>query len=787
MRTAILALAVSFCLAGDARAATITVTGNGDAIAIDGQCTLREALTAANTNVAVNECAAGTVGLDTIAFNIGIATINIGAVPLPVVVEAVAIDGGGAITIDGGNLAANGFELVANDNSVRGLTITHFSSDGIVARSSGNSIIGNTISDNRGAGIHLISATDSIIQNNTISRPSVFATGGEAVLLESSSGNTIGAFAAGTNGNDLTGGRLSAGAVAPAVRVVSGVNNAIRANIIHRQNTPTPDPNGVYADYPIDLGNPGPTPNDACDADSGANMLQNAPVILSAVQIGSQTVINGFLNSAPLSSYTIEFFEHPRYFNGFSGVTTYPGHVAVTTNSSCTASFRATFPASSFVYSNAFSATATDAAGNTSEMTTVDGAFNFDLQKAFAPATIITGGSSHLTLMLTGPSQGSSASFTDALPAGLIASNVTTTCSSTTATTNGSSISVSAHLPPLSFAPCKVEADVAAAAPGVYTNTIPSGALTGGALNGDPFFYPVTNGDPAVATLTVVAPNTVVTKSFAAPVTNIGTIDRLTITITNPNPAAVMTSVAFTDAYPANLVNASPANASSTCGGTLTAANGGTSIALSGGTIAAGAACTVSVDLVANASGNYTNTIAAGGVTSSGGSNVAPATASVIVRLNAPAVAKSFAKAQVAAGESDRLTITLTNPNASAITGVAFTDTYPANLTNATPVNAVSSCGGTVTANAGAGSLALSGGTIPASGVCTIAVDLIATAPGGYTNTLPIGSVTSANAQPSGGAASASVTAVTPAPAMSSLALLLLGAVLAVLAIMRMH
>ncbi|HET9033915.1 MAG TPA: CSLREA domain-containing protein [Dokdonella sp.] len=52
-------------LSGDAIAATITVTTNSDTIAADGQCSLREAITAANTDSAFNGCPAGN-GVDEI-------------------------------------------------------------------------------------------------------------------------------------------------------------------------------------------------------------------------------------------------------------------------------------------------------------------------------------------------------------------------------------------------------------------------------------------------------------------------------------------------------------------------------------------------------------------------------------------------------------------------------------------------------------------------------------------------------------------------------------------------
>ena len=80
-------------------AATITVNSAADVAADDGQCTLREAINAANNNAAsgitAGECSAGTAGPDTIVFNIGgggLQTITPTS-GLPPITELVTIDG----------------------------------------------------------------------------------------------------------------------------------------------------------------------------------------------------------------------------------------------------------------------------------------------------------------------------------------------------------------------------------------------------------------------------------------------------------------------------------------------------------------------------------------------------------------------------------------------------------------------------------------------------------------------------------------------------------------------
>ncbi|MBK7812972.1 MAG: CSLREA domain-containing protein [Rhodocyclaceae bacterium] len=111
------------CAASLAGAATITVNTLSDELNADGDCSLREAVQAANTNAAVDTCTAGAAGADLILLPAGTipvaATIQIN--------ESVTIRGAGraSTTINGGggtvfNSSAAGVVLTLEDMSVVG-------------------------------------------------------------------------------------------------------------------------------------------------------------------------------------------------------------------------------------------------------------------------------------------------------------------------------------------------------------------------------------------------------------------------------------------------------------------------------------------------------------------------------------------------------------------------------------------------------------------------------------------------------------------------------------------
>jgi hypothetical protein len=114
--------------------------------------------------------------------------------------------------------------------------------------------------------------------------------------------------------------------------------------------------------------------------------------------------------------------------------------------------------------------------------------------------------------------------------------------------------------------------------------------------------------------------------------------------------------------------------------------------------------------------------------------------------------------------------VTLTNPNGSAITlssaFVVLLPVSPGSLVIAAIPNANTNCGtATVTAVAGAGSLTLNaaGASIPASGSCTVSVNVTTATTGVYTGAIPAGALsTSAGVNQSPSSAYLTVNSATP-------------------------
>jgi uncharacterized repeat protein (TIGR01451 family) len=234
-------------------------------------------------------------------------------------------------------------------------------------------------------------------------------------------------------------------------------------------------------------------------------------------------------------------------------------------------------------------------------------------------------------------------------------------------------------------------------------------------------------------------------------------VSTLTFTLTNAN-AFALTQSDFSDALPAGVTLAgSPAPATTCAGANGTLTTTSNSVTLSDANIPANGSCSVTVSVSSSALGAYTNTIAANALTTgpAGGNTGTSAATLKVTAPNPPTVAEAFSPASVAQNAGSTLTITLSNSNAYALTGVGLTNTLPSGLTVQTSPAAATTCGGTPSASGS--SVTLSGASIPASSNCTVTVSVSSATVGSYPDSIGAGAVTSTLGGGNSAAASATL------------------------------
>jgi len=158
---AVLALAAVFAAlpapSAHAGGLLIFVDTTEDLPGTSGNCSLREAILASNTNSNADECIANGGGFDGIEFALGAGTpvINIGATPLPTITDHVAIDGGldrVELRGPGGGFVAdrNGLTIAASAPQTRisRLVINSFQDNGIRVDANNVTLTGNYIGTN---------------------------------------------------------------------------------------------------------------------------------------------------------------------------------------------------------------------------------------------------------------------------------------------------------------------------------------------------------------------------------------------------------------------------------------------------------------------------------------------------------------------------------------------------------------------------------------------------------------------------------------------------------------
>jgi len=371
------------------------------------------------------------------------------------------------------------------------------------------------------------------------------------------------------------------------------------------------------------------------------------------------------------------------------------------------------------------------------------------IAKAFNPTSIALNGTSTLTFTITNASATialTGVGFTDTLPVGLTTPNATATACGGTVNVNANVITLAGATVPAAGT-CTFSLTITGAQSGIFTNVTGNVTSTNGGT-----------GNTATATLTVATPPSI-TKQFQFHSIPLNQSTGLTFTITNPNAAFTLTSVALTDNLPSGLVVATPNGLGGTCNGTATAVAGSSSVTLSGATLAGGASCTVVVNVTGTTAGVKNNTVT---VSAGGGLTGNPASDTVTV-VAPPVLAKVFGSPTLNLNATTSLTFTVTNPNATSALTVTFSDTLPAGLLVATPSGLTGSCGTgsniSINTTANVSTITLVGGTVAAAGSCTFSVNVVGTSPGNKVNTT--GNIVSLEGGP-GNTATASITVLAP-------------------------
>ena len=160
---------------------------------------------------------------------------------------------------------------------------------------------GNLASGNGLTGINIFQAVGAVVQGNLVGTD---ATGTFAI------GNGTDGIVVGANGTIVGGinpgeGNTIAYNLGSGIEV-QGLTAALNGNPIRG--------NSIYSNggIGIDLGGDGVTANDDLDADGGPNSRQNYPIVISAAPSApSGTHVEGTLDSAASTNYTLDFYASP--------------------------------------------------------------------------------------------------------------------------------------------------------------------------------------------------------------------------------------------------------------------------------------------------------------------------------------------------------------------------------------------------------------------------------------------------------------------------------------------
>jgi Domain of unknown function DUF11/HYR domain/FG-GAP-like repeat/FG-GAP repeat len=413
--------------------------------------------------------------------------------------DGVAISGASSGNVVGGTVAAARNVISGNQNGVS-LTSASTTGNTVAGNFIGTDALGANVVGNTLDGLALSTATSNIIGGLSAGSRNVISGNRNGVAISSIAsaangvqGNFIGTAADGTtalgnnqngvsiasSGNSIGGAGATAGNTIAfngksGVSVASGVNNPIETNSIFS--------NAILG---IDLAANGvPEPNDALDADVGANGLQNFPVLTNADSLGGSITIDGSLDSKASTTYRVEFFANQSCSPmGFGEGKTFLGTAPVTTDAAGHIDFSEVF-AVAVTPGQVVTATATDPLGSTSEFSQclpvggIAGGTSADLSVTIvmtpSPALTGTGVVKLILVSNAGPDAADNVTLTDTLASSLVFASCAATGGGVCGGSGNTRTVTFSSIPSGSSAAITINANVActAAAGTVIGNTV---------------------------------------------------------------------------------------------------------------------------------------------------------------------------------------------------------------------------------------------------------------------------------------------------------------------------
>ena len=655
------------------------------------------------------------------------------------------------VVLDGINCAScNGLSIDSNNTVVKGISVINWSLVGIdmTGNASDSALLGNLVGldaggnahgngygimiengpvnvqvgDRTAAGLNVISGNTSqgiFVDGSTTSGVII---GGNLIGLGVDGSSSIGNGNSGygvavkdANGVQITDSRIDGGGAMPAGKGVAIYGSANGVSVI---NT------GIYnSTIGIDLGNDGPTANDAGDIDTGPNGLQNYPVIGRVTYTaGGATAVTGTLNGTDLGSFLFELFSSPLYSTNPQGKTpTLQNVFAFNTTGAGTVNWLMTTTGPIVNPS----ITATDGTSNqTSEFSPMQYTpFSYAMPTAFnTPNNVAQTRNIVLTNLTNQPVTAGVPTF----QTGAVFSVTANTCTT----------------PVAPAANCLITVQFLSAISNTFTDvvTVPVLVASNAHIVADAYYdfnlsaTATGGGPPPATTLSASTPGLnfgqVLTGTTATP-TQI-----ITLTNTGANPL-IVSSIALAGAAAGDF------SQSNSC--TLAVAPSMTCAITVAFTPAASGARIAQLNIASNATGSpHAISLSGSG-------------------LARPVVSLAILPSVAAIGASVAATMTISNANAFALTANGFTYSHIAGLVNAASPGVASTCpGASPTAAPGGGTVVqASSFTIPASGACSFSVNVSAAMPGTYSGSIAAGLIVT---PPTGNVASNIATLTVAAP-----------------------